>query len=104
MIAGGRKERVGIYKLVKEKTSSGSVKNTYVLLKTLSAEISFKTTTEKEINSQVVPLNKIKFKFRFRRDLDETMMIKLWGDMYNIRYIEHNKRIDTFITGERGKQ
>ena len=103
MIAGGRKERIKILKRIKSRTASGSVKESYQLYKQLEAEISYKTSREKEINKQLTALNIIKIKIRFRTDLDETMIVELWNDLYDIRYIEHNKRIDTFITAERAK-
>lgn len=104
MIAGGRKERVTFMRKEKSRTSSGSIKESYIPYKTLSAEISYKTSTEREIVSQTTALNVVKLKLRYRRDIDETMFVKLFDEMYNIRYIEHNKRVDTFITAERGKQ
>ena len=103
MIAGSRKERINILQLVKTRTASGSINETYIQFKKLSAEISYKTTSEKEVSSQLVASNIIKFKIRYRRDIDETMLVEFFGDNYDIRYIEHNKRIDTFITGERHK-
>lgn len=103
MIAGGQKERLKFYKRIKVRTSSGSVVENCEFYKTLSAEISYKTSREKEINQQLTAINIIKAKIRFRTDLDETMYFEFWGGKYDIRYIEHNKRIDTFITAERGK-
>ena len=103
-IAGGRKERVTFYKKETSRTASGSVKESYVPYKTLSGDITYRTSTEREIMSQTVALNVIKIKVRYRTDIVETMYVKHNDDMYDVRYIEHNKRLDTFITAERGKQ
>ena len=102
-IAGGQKERINILRLVKTRTASGSIEETYILFKKLSADIGYKTSREQEINNQLTALNIIKIKIRYRTDLDETMVVELAGEKYDIRYIEHNKRADTFITAERAK-
>jgi len=91
--------------LKKEETVNefGEVEFVYQPYKKVKARVQYRTTREKEINSQLTALRVIKFKIRFRRDVDETMVIRFWGDLYDIRAIEHVGRKATFVMAERGK-
>lgn len=104
MIANELHEKVVILKKVITKNDFGEPVDTWEEYKTLKARIGYKTSTEKEINNQLTALRVIKIKIRFNRNVDETMRIRFWDDDYDIRYIEHHRRTDTFITAERGKQ
>lgn len=103
MLASTLDEYVTFYKKTTVRDDFGEAKETFTPYKKVKAKITYKTTTEKEVNQQLTALRIIKIQIRFRLDIDETMQIELWGDRFDIRYIEHLKRTSTFITAERGK-
>lgn len=104
MITHELTESIEIYKRVLSKNEYGENIETFVIYKSLKAKLVFKGGNENTIHNQLTPVLNVRFKIRYRRDIDETMFIKYRNDMYDIRYIEPIKRKDLYIDAERSKK
>lgn len=99
------KERIDILERDTERNRFGESESLgYKLVKTTAAEEMYISGKEKTENDQLTAIRKVKFRIRYFRGVDETMLIRYYDEIYDIRAINHHKRKDTFIYAERGKE
>jgi SPP1 family predicted phage head-tail adaptor len=103
MIASELTEWIQIKKRTKAKNEFGIVEEVFTTYKTTKAKVNYRTSRENDVNNQLLPNTVIQFKIRYNTDIDETMLVYFMDKLYDIRAIEHNLRLDTFITVERSK-
>lgn len=76
----------------------------YLVRFTTYAQEKYQSGREKEIYDQLTALRRVKFKIRYNKAINELMLVRFNGDLYDIRGIDHHKRTDTYLFVERGKE
>lgn len=77
----------------------------YTLYKKAAVKVTYRTGREKEIHEKLTALRVLKFKARLDRNIKETMVIRYYDEIYDIRSIDHDrKHRDTYMVAERGTE
>ena len=91
MQAGTLTERIEFYRMVTEKTETGSEYNTYVLDHRCRANKTYTDGNRTNENGDIFYAHFVNFEIRQGYDFDEHYRIKWDGGMYRILYIEKNR-------------
>ncbi len=91
MLAGRLTEHIEFYKLVTERTETGSEYNTYVLDHKCRANKTYSDGSRTNENGDIFYTHYVNFDIRLGYEFDELYRIGYDGDMYRILYIEKNR-------------
>jgi SPP1 family predicted phage head-tail adaptor len=99
-------ETIEILKKITVRNRFGELEETgeFETISKPNAKEMFMFGKEKDITSQITALKKCKFKIRYDRSIDETMYVRYYDELYNIRSIDHVGRADTILVAERAKE
>ena len=84
MLAGNIKYKAKLYKLIPETANN----NEYEYYKTVNAQLHYKTGNQVIQAFQIFDKKHITIKIRNRKDIDETMLVKIGNEVFDIIYIQ----------------
>ena len=102
-MSGTLRESVKLYSIDRTVNSLGEPVKSNVFVKNIRVSVKYDNGTEKESDSQLMVQQVLTFSMRYDPTITETMVIEYLGKLYDIRFISHLLRVETYIKATKQK-